>query len=240
VEEARLRLARVDLDLGQAQRALRRAESVIAAPGTPPAVVHAARLLRLMALGDLGHAGEPGDLPNPAPEDIILQASAALLRDQPAEAARCLRGFDVRRSGARGALRAPRALAAAELWCRAGDGRQAMVLAAWARRSPAERTAAVRLGLAAVEARAGDAATALRSITTLLDDDAVVPREVWRAHLLAAVATARLGGSPAASLDQALRAATAIGQPGAPYIRERELLTELLEMPGVWRSEARA
>lgn len=240
VEEARLRLARVDLDLGQAQRALRRVESVMAAPGAPVALVRAATLLRLMALGDLGHAGEPGKSSDPTPEGAILRANAALLRDEPAEAARCLRGVDVRLAGTRGALRAPRALAAAELWCRAGDARQAMALTAWARRSPAERTAAVRLGFAAVEARAGNAVAGLMSIDTLLDSGAVAPRELWRAHLLAAVATARLGGSPAPRLDQALRAATAIGQPGAPYLRERELLAELLDMPGVWRSEARA
>lgn len=236
VEEARLRLARVDLDLGLAQRALRRAESVMAAPAAPPAVAEAARLLRLMALADLGHAGESGAPADPTPAEVVMEAHAALLCDQPAEAARCLRRFDARRE--RGALRAPRALAAAELWCRAGDTRQALPLVAWARRSPAERTATVRLGLAAIAARAGDAGEGLRAIDGLLEAGAVAPRERWRAHLLAAMATARLGGSPAPRLDQALRAATAIGQQGAPYIRERELLTELLDMPGVWRSGA--
>lgn len=236
VEEARLRMARVDLDLGLAQRALRRAESVMAASGAPPAVTQAARLLRLMALADLGHAGESTAPPDPTSAGIIMEAHAALLRDCPAEAAQCLRDFDAR--GEHGALRAPRALAAAELWCRAGDARQALTLAAWARRSPAERTATVRLGLAAIEARAGDAGAGLRAIDALLHADAVAPRERWRAHLLAAVAAARQGESPAPRLDQALRAATAIGQPGAPYIRERELLTELLDMPGVWRSGA--
>jgi hypothetical protein len=246
VEEARLRLAHVDLDLGLAQRALRRAESVAVANDAPAALVWAARLMRLQALADLGHEGDVDLLPgqNPPlyvlPAVVLLRAQAALLRDRPDEAARHLQRFDPHRGRGAGLLRPARALAAAELWCRTGSAAHAIALAAWARRSPTERTAAIALGFAAIEARAGDALAGLAAIDELLDAGRVPPRELWRAHLLASMAAARAGRSPAPRLDQALRTATAIGQTSAPYIREREMLAEILDTPGVWRSGAPA